>query len=120
MRVSPPTLRQQLVNPRRGDLFGAGSAGMKNGMNAATSPTSVYVVDDTVIERQAERIAELEAANAHLREALATRDLIWSAKVLIAATTGCGPEEAHELLIKQSQHENRKVREIAAEIVARR
>jgi AmiR/NasT family two-component response regulator len=38
---------------------------------------------------------------------------------VIAAATGCGPEEAHRLLVQQSQHENRKVREIAAEIVER-
>lgn len=88
-------------------------------MNAATTPTSVHAVDDAVIERQAERIAELELENANLREALSTRDLIWSAKVMIAAATGCGPEEAHDLLIQQSQHENRKVRDIAAEIVER-
>ena len=89
------------------------------GMNAATTPTSVHAVDDAVIERQAERIAELEQQNANLQEALATRDLIWSAKVMIAAATGCGPDEAHELLIQQSQHEHRRVREIAAEIVGR-
>jgi len=89
-------------------------------MNAAMSPTSsVYAVDDGITVRQAQRIADLEAQIHHLREALATRDLIWSAKVMIAAATGCGPDEAHELLIKQSQHENRRVREIAAEIVAR-
>ena len=88
-------------------------------MNAATTPTSVHAVDDAVIERQAERIAELELENANLRKALSTRDLIWSAKVMIAAATGCGPDEAHDLLIQQSQHENRKVRDIAAEIVER-
>jgi AmiR/NasT family two-component response regulator len=88
-------------------------------MNAATSPTSVYAVDDAITARQAQRIADLESENDHLREALASRDLIWSAKVMIAAATGCGPDEAHDLLIKQSQHENRRVREIAAEIVAR-
>ena len=88
-------------------------------MNAATTPTSVHGVDDAVVERQAERIAELEQQNANLQEALATRDLIWSAKVMIAAATGCGPDEAHDLLIQQSQHENRRVREIAAEIVER-
>jgi AmiR/NasT family two-component response regulator len=90
-----------------------------NGMDAATSLDSDRALDDAQVARQAERIAELEVQNERLREALASRDLIWSAKVVIAAATGCGPDEAHELLIQQSQHENRKVREIAAEIVAR-
>lgn len=88
-------------------------------MDAATSLDTDRGLDDALVARQAERIAELEVQNERLREALSTRDLIWSAKVLIAAATGCGADEAHALLIKQSQHENRKVREIAAEIVAR-
>ena len=54
-----------------------------------------------------------------LRQALATRDLIWSAKTIIASMTGAGPEEAHRLLVRQSQHENRKLREVAADIVGR-
>jgi AmiR/NasT family two-component response regulator len=88
-------------------------------MDAATSLNSDHALDDALLARQAERIAELELQNERLREALSTRDLIWSAKVVIAAATGCGPDDAHQLLIQQSQHENRKVREIAAEIVAR-
>ena len=88
-------------------------------MDAATSLDSDRALDDALVARQAERIAELEVQNERLLEALSTRDLIWSAKVVIAAATGCGPDEAHRLLIQQSQHENRKVREIAAEIVAR-
>ena len=54
-----------------------------------------------------------------LRQALATRDLIWLAKTIIASTTGADPDEAHRLLVRQSQHENRKLREVAAEIVDR-
>lgn len=87
-------------------------------MDAATSFTSETALD-AVVARQASRIAQLEVENERLQEALASRDLIWSAKVMIAAATGCGPDQAHRLLIQQSQHENRKVREIAAEIVAR-
>jgi AmiR/NasT family two-component response regulator len=89
-----------------------------NCMDAATSFTSETALD-AVVARQASRIAQLEVENERLQEALASRDLIWSAKVMIAAATGCGPDQAHRLLIQQSQHENRKVREIAAEIVAR-
>ena len=89
-------------------------------MDAATSLRSVCDHDLAIALDQAQRIAALETENRNLREALATRDLIWSAKLVIAAATGCGPDEAHRLLIEQSQHENRKVREIAAEIVARR
>jgi len=88
-------------------------------MDAVTSLPPACDRDLTLSVRQAQRIADLETENRNLREALATRDLIWSAKLVIAAATGCGPDEAHRLLIEQSQHENRKVREIAADIVAR-
>lgn len=63
----------------------------------------------------AEALEEID----HLRAALATRDLIWKAKLIIAASTGYGPEESHRLLVQQSQHENRKLRDVAAEIVER-
>ena len=54
-----------------------------------------------------------------MRRALSTRDLIWSAKTITASMTGAGPDEAHRLLVRQSQHENRKLREVAADIVGR-
>ena len=88
-------------------------------MDAATSLRAGRARDLAISSEVAQRIADLEAENRNLREALATRDLIWSAKLVIAAATGCGPDQAHRLLIEQSQHENRKVRDIAAEIVAR-
>ena len=54
-----------------------------------------------------------------LRAALATRDMIWTAKAVIAATTGCSPQEAHELLVRQSQFEHRKLRDVALDLVKR-
>jgi hypothetical protein len=56
---------------------------------------------------------ELETAG----EALQTRDVIGQAKGVLIATLGCSPERAFHLLRLQSQHENRKVVEISAEIV---
>jgi hypothetical protein len=61
----------------------------------------------------------LERDVSNLTAALASRDVIWTAKVVIAGTTGCGPEEAHRMLVEQSQHENRKLREVATEIAER-
>lgn len=55
----------------------------------------------------------------NLREAMASRAEIEQAKGVIIATTGCTPDEAFERLREQSQQENVKLREIAAEIVAR-
>ena len=47
-----------------------------------------------------------------------TRDLIGQAKGIIMASLGCSPDHAFELLVKQSQAENRKLIDIAAGITA--
>ena len=55
----------------------------------------------------------------HLQSAIDTRAEIEQAKGILMATTGGTPDQAFELLRMQSQSENRKLREIAAELVAR-
>jgi GAF domain-containing protein len=54
----------------------------------------------------------------HLQLALDGRQPIDMAKGIIMNVTGCAPEEAFDVLVKQSREENRKIRDIAAEIVA--
>jgi len=54
----------------------------------------------------------------NLERAIATRDLIGQAKGVIMASLGCSPDHAFELLVKQSQAENRKLVDIAAGITA--
>jgi len=54
-----------------------------------------------------------------LQTAMASRAAIEQAKGIIMATVGCGPDTAFERLVEQSQHENRKVRELAEELVRR-
>ena len=54
-----------------------------------------------------------------IREALETRDLIGQAKGIIMGSMGCSADEAFILLKKQSQAENRKLTDIAADIVLR-
>jgi hypothetical protein len=54
-----------------------------------------------------------------IREALETRDLIGQAKGILIAAMACSSDEAFHLLRAQSSHENRKLVEVAAEIVAR-
>jgi AmiR/NasT family two-component response regulator len=56
---------------------------------------------------------------AQFKSALDTRDLIGQAKGVIMSALGCSADEAFALIVKQSQHENRKVHEIATEIAAR-
>jgi hypothetical protein len=66
------------------------------------------------IQRLDERHAD-EVAN--LRHAIESRDLIGQAKGVIIAASRCSADEAFEVLREQSQHQNRKLAEIAAEIV---
>jgi len=51
--------------------------------------------------------------------AMKSRATIEQAKGVIMGTTGCSPDDAFELLRSQSQTENRKLRDIAAEVIAR-
>ncbi len=48
-----------------------------------------------------------------------SRATIEQAKGILMASQGCGPDEAFDLLRRASQRENRKLRDLAAEIVAR-
>lgn len=57
--------------------------------------------------------------SAGLRKAMESRATIEQAKGVLIATTGCSPDGAFDLLREQSQMENRKLREIAQEIVER-
>jgi len=54
-----------------------------------------------------------------LRTAMASRAVIEQAKGIIMGTVGCDADAAFERLVLQSQHENRKLREIADELVQR-
>ncbi len=60
------------------------------------------------------KVAE-EARNMH--EAMASRAVIEQAKGIIMGRVGCDADAAFGLLIQQSQHENRKLRDIALELV---
>ena len=53
----------------------------------------------------------------HLEAALVHRAEIEQAKGIIIASTGVTPDAAFEVLVKQSQHENRKLRDVAADLV---
>ena len=53
----------------------------------------------------------------HLEAALVHRAEIEQAKGIIIASTGVTADAAFEVLVKQSQHENRKLRDVAADLV---
>lgn len=55
----------------------------------------------------------------HLRAAFESRDVIGQAKGILMATLGRSADQAFALIRQQSQHENRKVFDIATEIIER-
>lgn len=69
---------------------------------------------------QAAVAGALEDARLHAQQveaAMDTRSVIEQAKGVIMAARSCDADTAFETLIRQSQHENRKLRDIAAELV---
>ncbi len=61
---------------------------------------------------------EARTTSESLGVALESRAMIDQAKGIIMHTVRCGADEAFSLLVEQSQFENRKVRDIATELVA--
>jgi GAF domain-containing protein len=61
---------------------------------------------------------DVSAINAQLQEALASRDLIGQAKGILMHTERCDADQAFDILRRASQRTNRKLRDIAAELVA--
>jgi len=55
--------------------------------------------------------------NDQLREALASRDVIGQAKGILMAREVCTPDEAFDILRRGSQRTNRKLRDVAQDLV---
>ena len=66
-----------------------------------------------------DRIAELVREVEGLHSAMEQRSVIEQAKGVIMHTMRCGPDAAFAVLVAQSQRENRKLRDIAADIASR-
>lgn len=62
----------------------------------------------------------VEELSRQLREALSTRAVIEQAKGILMVRADCDEDEAFALLRRTSQHQNRKLREVAAAVVAMR
>ena len=75
-------------------------------------------LDSDITSSRQQQIAALEKEVRGLRTALESRDAIEQAKGIIMATSGCDPDTAFDMLRQQSQHENRKLRDVAVELVA--
>ena len=66
----------------------------------------------------AEALGSSETRNANLREALQTRTVIGQAQGVLMARQNVGGDDAFDILRRASQRANRKLRDVAAEIVA--
>ena len=63
--------------------------------------------------------AELDQLGEDMQRALSSRAVIEQAKGVIMAQEGCGPDEAFEHLSEVSSQQERKVRDVARDIVER-
>ena len=65
-----------------------------------------------------DELARIRQENAQLNEALRSRTVLGQATGLLMASLHLSPDEAFAALTKLSSHENRKVRDVAAGVVA--
>lgn len=94
------------------NLFSA----VEHGFGDATrAPAALFAVQAAVTVANAQTAAQ---AAAQFEAALASRAVIDQAKGILIAAHGCSPDEAFTRLRERSQHENRKLRSVAEEIVA--
>jgi GAF domain-containing protein len=79
----------------------------------------VFATQAAVVLTNAQAYWGARLKSEHLQLALESREVIDMAKGIIMNAVGCSPDRAFELLVEQSQQENRKLREVASDIVAR-
>jgi AmiR/NasT family two-component response regulator len=84
-------------------------------MLVAAAQTTITRIPRDILD--APRLAALRSEIDGLRTAMASRSTIEQAKGIIMATTRCSPDEAFRVLVGQSQHQNRKLREVARDLV---
>jgi GAF domain-containing protein len=80
--------------------------------------TDVWAAATATALANAAAYQDARELNENLRTALSSRATIDQAIGIILASGGRTPQEAHDLLVSASQRENRKVRDISADLVA--
>jgi GAF domain-containing protein len=79
---------------------------------------SLFATQAAFLLANAQAYWDARTLSENLEQAMVSRATIEQAKGIIMRTLGCGPDEAIEVLVRQSQHQNIKLRDIAAELVA--
>ena len=67
----------------------------------------MFAAQATVVLANAQAYWGARLRSEHLEQALVGREVIDMAKGIIMNAIGCGPDEAFDTLVKQSQQENR-------------
>ena len=92
---------------------------LADALQSATDLDEMTRMRDAIEVKDADRRDVLHAEEqAHIAMALDHRDVVGQAKGIIMSSLGCSADTAFGLLVHQSQRENRKVYEVAVEIIA--
>ena len=83
------------------------------------APATEFAAQVAVAVANAHLYNNVSATARQMQEAMQTRSVIEQAKGILIAQSRVSPDEAFNLLVRASQRENRKLREIAAAIVER-
>ncbi len=78
-----------------------------------------FALQSAVVLANAQAYWDARALGEGLAEAMQSRAAIEQAKGILMAQSNVGPDDAFDLLRKASQRENRKLREIAQDLIAR-
>lgn len=93
-------------------LDGTGADDGSNRLCTLAEPAAVVVANARAYHQAATKADNLQ-------QALVSRAVIDYAVGILMSGTRCNPDEAFQMLVRASQRQNRKVRDIAAEIVER-
>jgi AmiR/NasT family two-component response regulator len=74
-------------------------------------------VESLLLDDAQHEVTELRAKLAELQGALDSREVIGQATGLIMAAQECSPDEAFLVLVRKSQDTNRKLRDVARDMV---
>jgi GAF domain-containing protein len=96
------------------NLYRTGDGGFDGVTREVARALAGCAAGAVVTAAAAERSAETAR---HLRQALASRAVIEQAKGVLLARHGCSPEDAFEWLAAESQRTNRKLRDVARDVV---
>ena len=87
--------------------------------DAAVEAGKAFAAYAAIAIANADALASTSELADHLRFAMESRAAIEQAKGILMAREGISPDKAFEMLVRASQRENRKLRDLAVELVER-